>query len=250
MPDQGAVSAFYPAVGQRVRVLEHNACPAFDAVITAAPGDDLGLWTVRAEGGDEAATTQQQWGALPSRVHFDNLAAPRSSSGTVAFPSAMQWLRFGGGTAAAGAPTPAPATKAKAAATPEAKAARLAALLEGVASAQRRIEALEAAAQARAAAAARVRSLQGGRLAALLEGVASAQRRIEALEAAAPGQPPPRASAPGVFPTALHWLRFGSSAGSAGVAAAPPSAPSAASAPEFPTAVCAGTAPTAADQKQ
>ena len=145
MPDQGAVSAFYPAVGQRVRVLEHNACPAFDAVITAAPGDDLGLWTVRAEGGDEAATTQQQWGALPSRVHFDNLAAPsRSGSGAVAFPSAMQWLRFGGGTAATTpAPAPAPTTKAKAkaqpAATPEAKAARLAALLEGVASAQRRI---------------------------------------------------------------------------------------------------------------
>ena len=213
MPDQGAVSAFYPAVGQRVRVLEHNACPAFDAVITAAPGDDLGLWTVRAEAGDEAATTQQQWGALPSRVHFDNLAAPRrSGSGAVAFPSAMQWLRFGGGTAAA--PAPAPATKAKAqpAATPEAKAARLAALLEGV---------------------------------------ASAQRRIEALEAAAPGQPPARVSVPGVFPTALHWLRFGSRTGSASVAAAaPPSPPSAASAPEFPTAVCAGTAPTAADQKQ
>ena len=86
------------------------------------------------------------------------------------FPPEMQWLRFG---SRAGASAPQPADGGR--------AARFAALAEGLAAAERRIESLEAGVRSSPAAV-------EARLAALVAGIAAAEQRLEALETVSQAQ--------------------------------------------------------------
>ena len=77
----GSGAAFYATVGQLVRVLPPGSDPqlscdsadAFDAVVTAAPGESIGMWTVRAI--HDAADDPEQEQA----VHFSRLAVLRGN---------------------------------------------------------------------------------------------------------------------------------------------------------------------------
>ena len=59
----------YPRVGQRVQVLSERRTSAYDAVVFAAPGEELGVWRVRAvrPGGEVVGEAKA--------VHFSRLAA-------------------------------------------------------------------------------------------------------------------------------------------------------------------------------
>ena len=73
---------YYPAVGQTVQVLSEDRSATFEAVVTAAPAEQIGMWSVRPLASSTGMRAEQQ------RVHFSRLASrwsapPAAPSATV-----------------------------------------------------------------------------------------------------------------------------------------------------------------------